>query len=83
MKRGLSIRILKNESRTHSAMNVCGMVPVFSEKRQGTVRGPVLSDYMMDFMLAVCYAVYVAEDSAGTWGRHSPAIMAMPTGKRG
>ena len=33
-------------------MNVCGM-------------GPVLSDYMMDFIIVVCYAMYAAESSAG------------------
>ena len=45
-------------------MNVCGMGSVFSKtSRDGT--GAVLSDYMMDFIIVVCYAVYAAESSAG------------------
>ena len=46
-------------------MNVCGMGSVFSKtSRDGT--GAVLSDYMMDFIIVVCYAVYAAESSAGS-----------------
>ena len=56
---------MKNESRTHSAMNVCGVGPVFSKKRQEAIRGPVMLGSMMDFMIVVCYAMYAAELSAG------------------